>query len=211
MSDNLAPKFNFDNLDLSESEFQKQEDALNVPKFLEPGVYTLKITKAAYKGVNLKDSTWMNASVEFSTTNGQSIRHSIMVPTSKISFSNNGKESLFPMITFRKFLSAIGVDHSLDNIGKTLKKYFSDLSALEGKSVEATVGYKGAHFKFNKDTKDYLLVDREGRDILDSNGQRQVFADRNAGTAAAAEQGLRVEGFVNILSMTAIETTNDWN
>lgn len=192
-----APSFNLaqGNLDIkNEEEFQEQAAKETGGKALQPGNYTLKIQNPDFHpnketgSIYCKgDPTWFNVKVELVAADGErSLRHWVQVPTQKVRFGQKG--TLFVFKKLKEFMAALGEDLTVDNLATVVPKYFNDPKALEGKEVDADVGYEGDYIE-PAGNGQFRIV--KGGEAYQEDGETVTFPDRDAARNYAEAIGIR--------------------
>jgi hypothetical protein len=221
-------KFNFTNPGfVSEEEFAAAAEKKG-GAFFEPGNYDLIVNQIRYLEMAKKDPSW--ASFEITLTDGKatlhevpckpvpgqppktklvakdaagkdvkSIRHFLYVPTQKVTYGE--KQSTFMFVKFREFMAALGETITCDKAGLSIiPKYFKDPAKLQGVVLNVDIGYDGPYAKFvAKD--DYRLAGADGKNICED-----AFSSRQAAEAEAANRGIALSNFVNVLKFAASQT-----
>jgi hypothetical protein len=202
----VMPKFK-----LAKSEIQT-DDVLNAAldaekggknDYFEPGHYDVVIDEVEYMGPAKNDTTWGNFKVTLKGTGEKSINSYILVPFQDYRYGE--KKSLFPYRNLKSFCDAIGVTLSTKDIDTTLQTVFGQPEKLKGTSVSIDVGYQKGYVKYHGKTSEggqkYCLHTRDGNVVCsDLTKQPIVFADRAAAINYAADNGIAIDKYVNVLS-----------
>jgi hypothetical protein len=218
-------KFNFANPGfVSEEEFATASERKG-GAFFEPGNYDLLLAQVRFLKMAEKDPSW--ASFELILTDGKaalhevpckpipgqppktkvvakdaagkdvkSIKHFLYVPTQKVTYGE--KQSTFMFVKFREFMAALGETVTCDKAGLSIiPKYFKDPARLAGISLNVDIGYDGPYAKYvAKD--EYKLIGADGKEVCDD-----VFASKQAAEAEAANRGLTLSNFVNVMKFSS--------
>jgi hypothetical protein len=221
-------KFNFSNPGINSEEDFKTASELKGGSFFEPGNYDLVLAQVTFKKMAEKDPSW--ASFELVLTDGKatlhevparpvpgqppktklvakdaagkdvkSIKHYLSVPTQKVTYGE--KQSTFMFVKFREFMAALGESITCDKDGLSkIPKYFKDPAKLVGTVLNVDIGYDGPYAKYvAKD--EYKLIGADGKEVSDD-----VYPSKQAAEAGAADKGMTLVGFVNVMKFTAKTT-----
>lgn len=196
------PKFNFsDDLGLTEADLENKTNSdRKPPKIFKPGNYQLKIVHAEYTGPANNDPTWYKVRLELGGIDTRTIRETILVPTTKLTYNEEGSKSpQFLFIKFRQFLRALGEDAPVNKsaLNKVVPKYFANLKSLVGKVVDLDIGYSGHHI--NYEGSSYVIVNNKGELFKDDTGEIPTFPNRDAAMAEAASYGFEIQAFPRVL------------
>lgn len=177
-------------------------------KFLEPGVYTAKISNVEYKGLPEGDKTFGKYLITFMASNEKTIRKLYMVPlTSKWTYG--AKDSKFPVNNTKIMLRAAGLKiGNDDDLKRSFQGAFQDVakSRLLGREVQIKVGYATPYVAYaGKDaegTNTFMIKNADGSAHEGFAGR--VWTDRDTLAAEADEAGVKVSGFAEVLEVTAV-------
>lgn len=205
---NSLPKFDFSKMNLTDDQLNEQLKGDQKKSFFKPGKHEVKIVGIEYKGAVESDATWHKYRILFEGTYNKEISDLMMVPTSNVILNTSkGEQSSYPYRKLKDFMTAVGVELSLTNLGEVLSKAFGEKSNLVGKDLAIECAYDGIHVKFQgKDAtgnNKYQLVNKREEPLYD-----QVFADHKSANEFGKKEGLEVEGFVDIMRYVASSTPN---
>jgi hypothetical protein len=202
--------FTKSSLGLTDEDIKKAESGNGGPsKFMGVGVHTVKITEASYNGGKSgkiecdSDPTWVKLSVNLENAAGQSKKTTVIVPTSKLTFTTaRGKETAFMFVKFKQFCAGIGESISADPIalGSLMKRLFADPKKLIGKKLEITIAYQAAYLDYvgkDGDNAQYSLMSKDG-EILEAG----PFTKQEA-QLAAARRKVQLADFPEIVNITS--------
>ncbi len=211
--------FKNDGLQLTDEEILAEENKTFGSKFMEAGVHSVKITEAGWhigketgKTSCKGDATWHNLKIVYENAAGQTYNHYLQVPTSKLTYTVNGKkgpqESPFMFIKFRGFCAGIN-EVAAPNaalLTKLAKRRFAKPEGLVGETLEITVGYNGPYLKYEggagKDAL-YSILNKDGS-VLDAG----LYAKSDAIKAAAIKHKKSISE-LELLSITNRVTAED--
>lgn len=185
------PKFNFANSEIkSTADLQKAKDAEgSTGKHFRPGIYELKGVKVEYQGP-AKDKTWHKYLFTWEGAGGKVATDQIMVPTSKVTFtvakgSGKSEESLFMFNKLTAFVESVfGVVLVIETLADSLTQVFGNIEKqFVGKTVSATIGYKGNYLKYdgaNEDGSKRIVIQLTDGNCITENGVVKAFPDFEA-------------------------------
>lgn len=213
------PKFTF-KPSITDEDLKKAEQetkVASVGKIFKPGQYHLKITEFVHhtsetnpNGVSKADPTWLVYKMVVGGIDTRSISTFVLVPTKDLTFNVGvSKNPKFMAIKFVEFLRAVGLPDNVDAMGNVLQYITEKPEGLVGRDITVTIGYTGNHVMYNPENRQYSLLNRRGKEIVEG----ASFADRESAIAQAMELGLDIKSFPEITRMAArpADTTgNDW-
>ncbi len=192
--------------ELSKSEYDARAAQSSGNFLQDPGTYDLMIKTFTFdESLNQKDSAWIGAKAELESPEGKTMRHSLLIPVEcRNSFLFQGT-STFPLEKLQEFLRGLGVQFDYENGMDQVAQVFGDPEQLIGKTIRATLGYKGPHVKYvGKDQ--FQVVDKD-HETPKVDG---VFATKEAARAAAQEAGLKyVDKNADYINVTQIFTAKE--
>ena len=194
------PKFDFSQMDVTDEEVQKASEKSS-PKFFFPGNYDLKIKSATIGKQNVNDPTWFSVQLTLGGIDEREIRTFLMVPTKTAKFNKPGlKNPLFLYIKFVAFMAGIGQQISVKTLKTVVPKVLGDLNNLIGKAVNVDIGYDGYYIGRTAD-KTFTIMEKSGK-VLKESGE---YADRDGAIADAAELGINIKSFPEVLKFNPTE------
>lgn len=201
------PRFNTGSKpQLSQAEYQAKAAQSSGTFIQDPGTYDLMIKTFTFdEALNAKDSAWIGAKVELENTDGKTMRHSVLIPVEcRNSFLFQGT-STFPLEKLQELLRGLGVQFDYENGMEQIGQIFGNPEQLIGKTIRASLGYKGPHVKYiGKDQ--FQVVDKD--DVTPK--VDGLFATKEAARAAAQEAGLKfVDKNADYINVTQIFTAKE--
>jgi hypothetical protein len=195
-------EFKKSGLGLTEEDVKNAEDKIKNGggKFLTPGIHSVKITEAefSYKDgscMNKKDPTWANVVITVENAAGASMKHWVLIPTSKLLFNEGeSKRPEFMYIKFRGFCHSVGIEMSTEYaiLTKSMTKYFKDPKKLIGLTGDVEVGYEGPYIKY-LGTNEYQICKADGSIICPD-----IFDTKENALLKAVDLKLTIEGYPKI-------------
>lgn len=210
MSETVIPKFSFNNATIKTEEDLKALQPAG-DKYFRPGLHTVTITKAEYKG-KASDPNWGKVFLTYEGTGGKTILDSIVIPERDVVYvTAAGKKTGFLFQKFRKFMGSLGVETSIESLGDTMTTYFSNVGkSLVGLTLDVEVGYQGNHVaylgKTTDGTKRYALQLKDKSMIADQAGNALEFADVDSAKAHAEGLQLQLDEYMNVLDYASKST-----
>ena len=216
-------------LQLTEADIAAEESKTFGSKFMEQGVHSVKIIEAGWhenketKSTACRgDGTWHNLKVVYENAAGQIYNHYVQVPTSKLTYTIQGKkgpqESAFMFVKFKAFCAGIGEIASPDAklLTALMKKFFADPKKLIDKTLEITLSYKGCYLQYVEGAgkeATYSIMNPDGT-ILDAGPYTRPVAVKEAvvkfkKTISDLELSQITSKIVEVEEIEADETTTD--
>lgn len=201
MSD--IPKFSFNNATVKTEEDLKALTP-NSDKYFRAGLHAVTITKAEYKG-KASDPNWGKVWLTYTGTNDRTMLDCVLIPEKDVVYlGKNGKKTGFVFTKFRKFMSGLGIDVSLETLGDTMTTYFGNVGkGLVGKTLTIEIGYQGNHVAYlgknADDTKRYAIKMKDGTLLATPDGAVVEFPDVDSAKAHAEQLQIAIEEYMNVL------------
>ncbi len=198
------PKFNFKPT-ISEADLKKEELA-NKPeeKFFRPGTHDVKILEASLNvteanptGRASGDASWLVIKLVLGgLIDKREIRTFVLVPTEDLLYKKPGMDKRYKLLMankYREFLSALGENPEVGNLGNVLNTLFTDPSVLKGRVLKAVIGHVGNHLAYDPTTKTYGIVNKKEEPVI-----KRTYPDRDAAIAESAELGIELKHFPEV-------------
>ncbi len=177
-------------------------------KYLRPGVHDVTIASAEYQG-KAKDDNWGKFLLTFKGLRDQTTTAMLLVPISDIEYRTaDGKVTTFLYTKFRRFMEALGVAVTVENLEDTLNTYFANPSkALVGQNLTIKLDYDGNHVKYaGKDEAGknrYVIQMKDGTQIAGADKKVLTFGDFDSAMAHVEANQITVQEYPSVLDYTA--------
>lgn len=216
MSDATPQMPSFDFPAGMEIDMETMEKESQGSRFLKPGTYTAKIVDVKYlEKIPKGDSAWRNFSITLGTSNDQTTKKIVMVPTPAAASSGfrygtkvqkNGEVgTFFPLHNLKTLLSVVGLKvGSSDDLTQSIAAAFNTpaKSRLLNKEVQITLAYTRPYLAYANNA--YSLVNADGTEHLGFAGK--TWAERDSANQEVEEVGGFIpQGFPEVTELVAVK------
>lgn len=198
---NVMPKFSTqDTIEGTKEEFEQQlEKGKGLTFLTEPGRYAFKITAPKFHKMAPGDPNWAIFDITLTTPDGKDKRVFPMAPLKRINNYKYGqKQTMMVYQKLSQFLASLGVHLQFETAQAQISAIFKDITCLEGKTLEADLGYHGPYAAYQ--SKGVFHIISKGVALKDEAGETLLFPDKKAAENYADTISLKLEAFIDVLS-----------
>lgn len=221
---NEIPKFSLSKAKIkTEEELQARivEQGGGEQKYLRPGKHDVTISSVTYEG-KAKDDNWGKFLLTFAGLANKTTTTMLLVPLSDVEYRTaDGKVTTFLYTKFRNFMTALGINVTVDTLEDVLNGNFAKPEkTLVGRTVTIDLGYDGNHVKYIGKSeigeKTYNITMRDGSTLSSGTGQTLTFSDYDSAMAHAETSQISIQKFPSVLSFTpsanlkSVKTASNW-
>jgi hypothetical protein len=199
------PRFEFGDCDIKDDETLNAELAKTQDfdsKFFKPGKHDVVIKELKFIGLAKQDKNWGQLEVVYEGAKERTIKEYVMIPFKDVRYGAN--KTMYPFSRFKDFCKGLGVELSIANLGETLKTTFAKPEKLVGTPLSIDIGYKNGYVKYDgkteANTNKYVIVLRDGNQLVSSENAPLIFPDRAAALSYANDNKLAVDEYTNVLT-----------